>query len=305
MTETESPAPAAASAAATAIRVGVVGLGDIGRGVAGTFADAGLVLTVCDVRAEATEALAARASVAGSPAELAGRSDTVFVAVVNDEQVREVVGGPDGILAGAGPGCSVVILSTITTSTLVELAPGCASRGVALVDCGVSGGPGAAASGQLVCMVGGAAGAVEAVRPALEVMGSLILHMGPLGAGLRAKLARNVVQYGSWLAAYEAQCLAEAAGIDLQLLGQAIKASDALIGGASTLMFRTTVAPWPAETHAGLLQAMRNGAALAHKDLAAAMALADGLGVPMPLAGLTEATCDRIFGLGAEAKESM
>ncbi len=63
--------------------------------------------------------------------------------------------------------------------------------------------------------------------------------MGPLGAGLPAKLARNLVQYGSWLAAYEAQVLAEAAGIELAKLAQVIKASDAQIGGASTLMFRT------------------------------------------------------------------
>ena len=68
--------------------------------------------------------------------------------------------------------------------------------------------------------------------------------MGPLGAGLAAKLARNLVQYGSWLAAYEGQVLAEAAGIELAKLATVIKASDARIGGASTLMFRTTVAPF-------------------------------------------------------------
>ena len=74
-------------------------------------------------------------------------------------------------------------------------------------------------------------------------VGSLVLHMGPLGAGLSAKLARNLVQYGSWLAAYEAQVLAETAGIPLPLLAQAIRSSDRRIGGAATLMFRDTVRP--------------------------------------------------------------
>ena len=98
--------------------------------------------------------------------------------------------------------------------------------------------------------------------------------MGPFGAGLAAKLARNLVQYGSWLAAYEGQLLAEAAGIDLPKLAQVIKASDARIGGASTLMFRSTVAPFTDDDDAGLVGAMHAAAALAHKDLRAALELA-------------------------------
>ena len=76
-----------------------------------------------------------------------------------------------------------------------------------------------------------------------DAIGSLTVRMGPFGTGLAAKLARNLVQYGSWLAAYEGQVLAEAAGIELSKLAQVIRASDAKIGGASTLMFRSTVAP--------------------------------------------------------------
>ena len=77
-----------------------------------------------------------------------------------------------------------------------------------------------------------------------DAFGSLTVRMGPFGTGLAAKLARNLVQYGSWLAAYEGQVLAEAAGIDLAKLAQVIRASDAKIGGAATLMFRSTVAPF-------------------------------------------------------------
>lgn len=276
---------------------GVIGLGEIGRGVAGTLQRSGVDLTVCDVRPEATEPFAATSQVAATPAQLAGRCETVVIAVVDDAQVRQVLTGTRGVLTGAGKGTSVVIVSTIAVATVTEMAGSASEHGVVVVDCGVSGGPGAAADGSLVCMVGGDAAAVESVRPVLEVIGSLVLHMGPLGAGLSAKLARNVVQYGSWLAAYEAQVLAEAAGIDLVKLGRAIKASDARIGGASTLMFRDTVAPWPAGTDAGLVGAMSAAASLAHKDLGAARRLADDLGVAMPLASLTDEYCDRIFGL--------
>jgi 3-hydroxyisobutyrate dehydrogenase len=124
--------------------------------------------------------------------------------------------------------------------------------------------------------------------------------MGTLGAGISAKLARNLVQYGSWLAAYEAQVLAEAAGIPLSLLAEAIRESDRLIGGASTLMFRDTVRPLRADrpADAGLIPPMAAASRLAHKDLAAAVTLGEAVGVNLPLARLTEALCDEIFGVG-------
>ena len=199
-----------------------------------------------------------------------------------------------------GEGAAIVVVSTVATGTVRDLAGRAADAGVALVDCGVSGGPSAAAEGQLVCMVGGDAAAVERVQPVLDVVGTDVLHMGPLGAGLSAKLARNLVQYGSWLAAYEGQVLAEAAGIDLALLARAIRTSDQRIGGAATLMFRPTVAPLRPDvpTDAGLIEAMGAAARLAHKDLRAARELADSLGVAVPVARLTDDYCDAIFGVG-------
>jgi 3-hydroxyisobutyrate dehydrogenase-like beta-hydroxyacid dehydrogenase len=289
---------AAQDAAGGGLSAGVIGLGDIGRGLADNLVGAGLDTTVCDIRPEAAEPYRDRARVAASPGELARHSDAVLIAVINDAQVRSVLEGDHGVFAHARPGTSVVIVSTIATATVTELHAAGSAYGVTIVDCGVSGGPSAAASGELVCMVGGSADDVERVRPVLNAFSCLVLHMGPHGAGLAAKLARNLVTYGSWLAAFEAQELAEAAGIDLLKLGQAIKESDKRIGGASTLMFRTTAAPWPPDADPGLVTAMRNGSLLAHKDLAAALALGDELGVPLPLATLTAARCDDIFGLG-------
>jgi 3-hydroxyisobutyrate dehydrogenase-like beta-hydroxyacid dehydrogenase len=292
--ERRSRGPSAAEPAVTT--VGVIGLGDIGRGVANAVARSGLDLIVCDVRPEATAAFADVAEVAPSPVALGERADVAMVAVVNDAQVHAVVEGPDGALSAMDGGV-VVVLSTVAPDTVVSLGARAGGCGVDVVDCAVSGGPEAAAEGSLVAMVGGDPSALDRVRPVLDTFTSLVVHMGPLGAGLKAKLARNLVQYGSWLAAYEAQLLAEAAGIELAKLAQVIRESDKKIGGASRLMFRPTVAQLPLDTDAGFVAAMTAGASLAHKDLRAAMALGRALGVDLPLAAMTDARCDDVFGI--------
>ncbi len=283
--------------------VGVLGLGAIGDGIATNALAAGFPLVVCDVRSEATDRYSGRADVADSASDLARAADIVVVAVVDDEQVHAVLSGPDGALAAAGPETTFLVVSTISAACVQAIGSEAAAHGVAVVDCGVSGGPSAAASGDLVCMVGGDPAEIERVAPLLDAMGSLTVTMGPFGTGLAAKLARNLVQYGSWLAAYEAQRLAEAAGIELAKLAEVIRASDAHIGGASRLMFRTTVAPFTEADDPGLVGAMRAGAGLAHKDLAAALDLAATLDVDLPLATLTDQQCDRIFGIGGPAAE--
>ncbi len=280
--------------------VGVIGLGDIGSGVATGLARAGVDLVVCDIRPESTAPFADTVRVASDPAELGRLVDVVVVAVVTDEQVLAVLDGAGGALSGARSGSTVVIVSTVAPSTVTRVADLAGARGVSVADCGVSGGPSSAAEGALIAMVGGDDEVVERIRPVLDAFSSLVVRMGPLGAGLQAKLARNLVQYASWLAAYEAQVLAEAAGIELAKLAQVIKASDARIGGPSTLMFRRTVAPFSSDDDAGLVQAMRTAAALAHKDLRAAMELADSLGVDLPLAAMTDARADALFGIAPD-----
>ena len=283
-----------------ALRVGVVGLGEIGAGVARAVARAGMPLVVCDVRPEATAALAEAAVVAPGPAELGAACDVVVVAVVDDAQVREVLDPEAGVLSTLPAGGTVLVLSTVSLATLEAVADSARTRRLSVVDCGVSGGPVAAAEGALVAMLGGEPAARDGVRPVVEAFSSLVVDMGPLGAGLQAKLARNLVQYGSWLAAYEAQVLAEAAGIDLAKLALVIRASDEKIGGASRLMFRRSVAPFGPSDDAGIVHAMERGARLAHKDLQAALALADRLGVPLPLCTMTDARTDAVFGLAPD-----
>ena len=283
--------------------IGIIGLGTIGSGIATNVHDAGLPLVVYDIRAEATARHAEYAAVAVSPVDLAQESDVVVVAVVNDEQVRSVLSGPEGALAAGAPDTTVVVVSTITSACVAAIGAEATALGVPIIDCGVSGGPSAAASGNLVCMCGGDPEVIAALAPLFEAIGSLTVTMGPFGTGLAAKLARNLVQYGGWLAAYEGQVLAESAGIELAKLAEVVRASDAQSGGAATLMFRPTVGPFTPADDQGLVRAMQAAADIARKDLQAALALAGDLDLELPLAAMTEAHCGEIFGVAVPPTE--
>ena len=253
---------------------------------------------MCDIRDEALTDFAGRASTTTSPSALAERSNIIVVAVVNDAQVLTVTTGDDGVLGSAAPGTVLVIVSTISPAALAAVAAAAKAADVRVIDCGVSGGPTAAATGELISMVGGAEEDIAEAAVVLEAMSSLVVRMGDLGTGLLAKLARNVVQYGGWLAAYEGQRIAEAGGIELAKLAQVIRASDAKIGGAATLMFRPTVAPFGPDDHEGLVASMAAGAALAAKDLAAALEAAAELGLALPGVEVTASHIDAVFGVG-------
>ena len=138
----------------------------------------------------------------------------------------------------------------------------------------MTGGPSAAANGDLVCMVGGDPAVIERARPVFDAIWPPDGDHGALRHRAGRQAGPQPDHYGSWLAAYEGQRLAEAAGISLADLAEVIRASDARIGGASTLMFRTTAAPFTDADDKGLVGAMAAAAQLAHKDLAAALELA-------------------------------
>lgn len=254
-------------------RVGFVGLGNIGKPMALRLAAADdIELSVYDVAPDpVAELAAAGAKPAGSVAELAVGVDVVCVMVRDDEQVRSVA---DEV--GAGP--VLVLHSTVAPGTPAELA----AAGLTVLDAPVSGGPMGAADGSLAIMVGGAAEAFFAARPALEAMGSKVVHAGPLGAGTRMKLARNLIHFVAFTAVTEAQRLAEAAGLDLRELGEVVRHTDAITGGPGAIMHRETTAPLePGDFWHGVFDHVR---VLGEKDLGFAIELADELGVDVPLA---------------------
>lgn len=269
--------------AATTMRIGFVGLGAIGKPMALRLAAADDIdLWVYDVvREPVAELEAAGARGADSVAALAARSDVVCVMVRDDDQVRDVLGE---VLGVAGDGQTVAIHSTVAPGTPAQLADTALRHGVKVVDAPVSGGAAGASAGTLAIMVGGTPEAFGAARPALAAMSSYVVHAGPIGAGTRLKLARNLMHFVAFTAATEAQRLAEAAGLDLAELGKVVRHTDAITGGPGAIMLRETTAP--IEEGDFWMGVFEHVWALGKKDLTFAIDLADGLGVDVPLARL-------------------
>jgi 3-hydroxyisobutyrate dehydrogenase-like beta-hydroxyacid dehydrogenase len=141
-----------------------------------------------------------------------------------------------------------------------------------------------AQDGRLAVMVGGPREAFERCRQPFGHFADLVLHLGPVGAGTKAKLARNLLHFVSFTAAAEAQRLAEAAGLDLRKLAKVVRHSDAVTGGAGSIMLRPTTAPIAPDDP--LHQILAHVRDLGCKDLTLALRLGAELGVDLPLAQL-------------------
>jgi 3-hydroxyisobutyrate dehydrogenase-like beta-hydroxyacid dehydrogenase len=278
--------------------VGFIGLGQMGAPMAARLARWPGGLIVHDTRPEAVAPLAdAGARVAGSVAEVAAGAGIVSVMVRDDDQVREVVRA--AAAAATGRPVIIAVHATIGPDTAAELAAevagsgvagsgvagsGVAGSGVEVVDAPVSGGFMGAQSGRLAVMVGGSRAAFERCREPFGCWADLIVHMGPVGTGTRAKLARNLLHFAAFTAAAEAQRLAEAAGIDLRKLARVVRHSDAVTGGAGAIMLRPTTAPLDHDDP--LREILEHVRALGEKDLSLALELGAGLGVDLPMARL-------------------
>lgn len=267
--------------------VGFIGLGNIGAPMARRLLDHPDGLVVFDVVAAATEPFAAKgATVASSPAELAKEAGVICIVVQNEQQVRDVLEGPDGILATAQPGTVVAVHSTISAEGAVALAELCAARGVELLDAPISGGGMGAAEGTLAVMLGGTDEAVAAATPVLDAFATLVVHMGPVGAGTQTKIARNLITFASFALVGEAQRLADGAGLDLSKLGEVVRHSDKVTSGPGAIMLRGQVGllsdddPWRS--------IFEHTATLGGKDLELAKQMGDALSIDTPFADLAE-----------------
>jgi 3-hydroxyisobutyrate dehydrogenase-like beta-hydroxyacid dehydrogenase len=291
--------------------VGFVGLGQMGQPMASRLAGWPGGLIVYDERPARMEPLqAAGASAAASVTELARSASIISVMVRDDDQVRAVVGEAAAQVASAGaPGGTgqaahraprvIAIHSTIGPGTARELAERHGSAEVEIVDAPVSGGFMGAQDGRLAVMFGGSRAAYERCRDPFCRWADLIMYMGPAGAGTQAKLARNLLHFVAFTAAAEAQRLAEAAGLDLRKLAKVVRHSDAVTGGAGSIMLRRTTAPVDAGDP--LREILEHVRALGEKDLALALELGAGLGVDLPLAQY--AMANFAAGLGLPAGE--
>lgn len=260
--------------------VGFIGLGQIGAPMAAHLVDWPGGFTVYDVRGEACDPLVAKGALrADSVAELAEASDVISVMVRDDDQVWEVL---REILPTARPGTVVAVHSTIGADTATALYESAAAEGVAVIDAPVSGGFMGAHEGSLAVLIGGDADAVERCREPFESWAGLVCHLGPIGTGTKAKLARNLLHFVAFTATGEAQRLAEAAGIDLGELGRIVRHTDAITGGPGAIMIRDTTAPLAAGDP--LHDIFVHTRSLGEKDLRLAIGLGEELDVDLPLA---------------------
>ncbi len=263
----------------TDLKLGYIGLGNMGAPMATKMTEWPGGVTVYDIRTEAMTPLAEKgASLADSVADVAA-ADIVHVTVLDDAQVREVVGE---LAAHAKPGTVIAIHSTISDTTAVELAADLKRQGIHIVDAPVSGGAAAAAKGELATMVGAEREVYERIKPAFKHWAAMVIHAGEPGAGTRMKLARNMLTFTSYAAACEAMKLAEAAGLDLQALGRVVRHTDALTGGPGAIMVREDMKDLEADNF--LYQPFLHTRGLGEKDLSLALGLGEALSVDLPLA---------------------
>ena len=210
------------------------------------------------------------------------------VMVRDDDQVRDVAAE----VLGSGTTPVLVVHSTVAPGTPADLE----ALGVRVLDAPVSGGPMGAAEGTLAVIVGGDEAAYAVAEPVLARMGSTVVHAGPIGAGTKMKLARNLIHFVAFTAVTEAQRLAEAGGLDLVALGEVVRHTDRITGGPGAIMYRDTTGE--DLDHDDFWYAVFDHVrALGEKDLSFAIELAGTLGVDVPLARLAREGLGKGLGL--------
>jgi 3-hydroxyisobutyrate dehydrogenase len=277
---------------APSLRIGFVGVGRMGGAMLQCVLDAGYRATLCDPSEQATApfvaALPDRVRVAPTPREAAQGADVVEVVVNTNAQLLEACLGKDGVFAGAPSGSIVLIHSTVSQDTLHRLSKAAAERGVYMLDAMVSGARGHMSVGNLAVMVGGDADAFTRAKPVMDTYGGLVLHLGPQGSGLDAKLAINLLRYLCMAAGQEATRLAESTGVG-DAMAQLVAHTEAnrYVGNSARLRAMESI---PA-------QQRQKDAVLAQKDLRAAIARAGEVGLQLPSAELAVSLMHRLWGV--------
>ena len=260
------------------MKVGMIGLGGMGKPIAECILRERFDLTVADLRQGQVDALvSAGAKSAQTPAELAAASDIVIASLPSNAASEEVALGPDGVLAGAKQGDIYIDTSTISPEVIRRIEAEGARKGVAVLDAPVSGSGDQRENGTLTVMVGGDAAAFERAKPTLEAFGGNIFHVGPIGAGATIKLINNLVMASNAAACMEGLLLGIKAGLAPKIIHDVLKVSS----GGSTILnnIAPRLADTPAKPKPG--EGPTQGLQTVSKDVRLASDMARSLGFPM------------------------
>ena len=198
------------------VDVGVVGLGNMGSGIAGCFVRAGVPLGVWDANEAALDSYRSREGIRiMTPGDMAAAGATMLFVVPATPEIEACFDGDDGVLARAAPNLVVYDLTTSYPTDTKRLADRATERGIDYLDAAMSGGAGGAAAGTLTLMIGGDSAAFERTREQLMVIADDLFHLGPVGAGHTMKLIHNMACHSIFMATCEAGRMAERAGLDL------------------------------------------------------------------------------------------
>jgi 3-hydroxyisobutyrate dehydrogenase-like beta-hydroxyacid dehydrogenase len=284
------------ASAMQASRVGVIGLGMMGGGIARALLDADLPVLVHDVRPEAaTPLVELGARDCPSPALMAIDCEVVLVVVFDSAQVEDVIFGSVGLAGAVSHSLVVLVCSTIDPGDVEAFAARGAQCGIDVIDVGIAGGPSAAVTGTLVSMVGGSAGAAAAAKQVLDAMSLDVIHAGPVGSGMKLKLVKNTMSYLTMCAVHEALLLGEEIGFDAALVRRVAEHSNLVDDFFWFPMSRSGARPLAADDDPAAIDAARFFAAVAEKDLQAALQVGERAGVDLPAARLAKAQVNRFF----------
>jgi 3-hydroxyisobutyrate dehydrogenase-like beta-hydroxyacid dehydrogenase len=270
-----------------------VGLGSMGSRLTRRLLEAGYAVTGYNRTAAKCRPLVdAGMRLAATPREAAASADVVFTMVTDDDALRAVTGGTDGVLAGLRRGATLVEMSTVSPAVTREIGEAVGARGASMLDAPVSGSTVSVEQGVASIQVGGDAAALERVRPYLAAMGpNGITHVGPLGIAKAMKVATNLGVAVQILAFCEAVALAEKSGISREAAVDALMRS---VIASPLVKYRGPYVVGKMAAHAAFPVPM------IQKDLQLALDQAKATGVPLPLTALTQEWLSkaRAMGLG-------
>jgi 2-hydroxy-3-oxopropionate reductase len=275
-------------AADLSTRLGFVGLGVMGAGMARRLQSRGFALTVHNRDMSKAEILRAAGAAVGSLADVGRQSDVVLLCVSDDAACEAVLFGPDGLAAQLRPGACVIDCSTISADGARRFARQLADQGVAYLDAPVSGGQQGAEQGTLVCMVGGSAQAFEACESVFAAIATNVVYMGESGNGQVTKACNQVAVAAAMLGVAESMALARRQGVD------PARVREVLLGGAAKSVAMERFAPrMISGDHAPGFRAV-----LMRKDLRLALDNGRAGGSFMPVAALASQLLDVLVNQG-------